>query len=226
MALTLTKEIANKEVKIMDNTFDFDFDFNELFNTLDEEVKKDVKTFDDLLNYASSIDRELYLGSIDEGIGQSLEGVIRFWNKIDDKNNIPAEQRKPIKIYIDSIGGSLTDSFTIIDAIEMSVTPVHTIITGRAYSGGFFVAIAGHKRIAYKHASFMYHEGSVSTGGDAGKFRNFADFYQKQLGQLKEITLKYSNMTEEYYKEHQRDDLWLSADEAKELGLVDIIVGE
>ena len=153
-------------------------------------------------------------------------GYIRFWNKYDDKRNIPIEDRKPIKIYIDSNGGCLSDTFTMIDAIKLSKTPVWTICTGAAYSGGFFTFIAGHRRFAYDHASFLYHEGATATGADAGKFRNYAEFYQKELEQLKEVTLKYTKITPEEYKEHIKDDWWMTADEALKYGVCDEITKE
>ena len=130
---------------------------------------------------------------------------------------------KPIKIYIDSCGGSLVDTFTMIDSISMSRTPVYTICTGAAYSGGFFTFIAGHKRLAYPLSSFWYHEGATGTSADAGKFRNFAAFYEKQLKQLKDIVLKYTTITEEQYEKHIKDDWWFTAEEALEYGICDIV---
>ena len=114
----------------------------------------------------------------------------------------------------------------MIDAIKLSKTPVWTICTGAAYSGGFFTFIAGHRRFAYDHASFLYHEGSTATGADAGKFRNYAEFYQKELEQLKEVTLKYTKITPEEYKEHIKDDWWMTADEALKYGVCDEIAKE
>ena len=131
-----------------------------------------------------------------------------------------------IKIFINSPGGSLTETFTMIDAIRLSKTPVYTIATGPAYSGGFFTFIAGHKKFAYPHASFLYHEGSVGNAADASKFRNFADFYSKQLNQLKDITLKYTKITPEEYQEHIKDDWWFTAEEALKYGICDVIIGE
>jgi ATP-dependent Clp protease, proteolytic subunit ClpP len=200
-----------------------DFNLDELMDCLEDNIKEDIRGFEEVINLDGAANREVYIGDIVAGTGQTIEGYIRFWNRYDDMHKIPVEERVPIKVYINSGGGLLGDTMTIIDAIEMSVTPVWTINTGAAYSGGFFSFIAGHKRIAYKHSTFLYHEGSTGSSGDAGKFRNFADFYAKQLDQLKDITLKYTDMSEEYYKEHQRDDLWLTAIEALELGVCDEI---
>ena len=213
----------------MAETIDYEiqeFDLDDLVDALAENVKDDIKTFEDVINLDGAINREVYIGDICSGLGQTVEGYIRFWNKYDDKRNIPIEDRKPIKIYIDSNGGCLSDTFTMIDAIKLSKTPVWTICTGAAYSGGFFTFIAGHRRFAYDHASFLYHEGATATGADAGKFRNYAEFYQKELEQLKEVTLKYTKITPEEYKEHIKDDWWMTADEALKYGVCDEIAKE
>ena len=203
-----------------------EFDLDYLVDALAEKVKEDMKTFEDVINLDGAVNRDVYVGDICSGLGQTVEGYIRFWNKYDDKRNIPIEDRKPIKIYIDSNGGCLSDTFTMIDAIKLSKTPVWTICTGAAYSGGFFTFIAGHRRFAYDHASFLYHEGATATGADAGKFRNYAEFYQKELEQLKEVTLKYTKITPEEYKEHIKDDWWMTADEALKYGVCDEITKE
>ena len=188
--------------------------------------RSEIKTYEDVVNQHAGWTRTLLVGDIDADLGGAIESFIRFYNKYDEEQEIPVEKRMPIKIYIDSNGGDLCATFTIIDAIRLSKTPVWTIVIGSAYSGGFFISIAGHKRFAYPLATFMYHEGSTGNIADAGKFRNFADFYDRQLEMLKQITLKYTNITEEQYKEHKKDDWWLDAEEAVELGICDEIVKE
>lgn len=187
---------------------------------------KDVKDFNKILEIADTLNRTIIIEEIDEESGVVAESLIHFWNRYDEENEIPIEERKPIKIYIDSPGGYLTSTFTIMDSIKLSKTPVWTINIGCAYSGGFFIFICGHKRIAYPTSSFLYHEGNGSVSGDANKFQNQADFYKKQRQRLKEFTLKYTKITEEQYNEHIKDDWWLFADEAIELGIADEIATE
>lgn len=184
------------------------------------------ESFDDLLESHSFWSRHLIIGDIDAGLGDAIEGMIRFWNQYDNENNIPVEKRKPIMIYIDSNGGDLCATFTMIDAIHMSKTPVWTINMGAAYSGGFFTFIAGHKRFAYPHSSFLYHEGSAQTGGTSGQFENFSTFYKKQLSQLKSIVLEHTKISNELYEEKKREDWWIDANEALELGICDEIIKE
>lgn len=211
-------EKIKKEKKITTGNFDLE----EIMDCLEDNVKEDIVDFSDVINLKCSLDREIFLGDITVGTGALIASIISFWNKMD--KDIVNKYKEPIKIYIDSEGGSLTDTFTIIDAISLSDIPVYTIVTGTAYSGGCLVALSGHKRYAFPHASFMLHEGSTSTGGDSHKFINYSKFYQKQLNQLKDIVIKHTNMTDEFYESIKRDDYWLSADEAIEKGIIDEIV--
>lgn len=196
--------------------------FNQLINDLVEN-KGERKSFDNVIETAQTLDRNLYLGDIDENTGSIIDTAIRFWNKVDAENETPIEEREPIKLYIDSPGGSLLSTFTIIDSIALSKTPVWTINVGTAYSGGFFTFICGDRRIAYPHSSFLYHEGSAGTEGTANQFENFAAFYKRRLEQLKQIVLEKTKISEEKYSAIQKDDFWMSAEDALELGCVDII---
>ena len=202
---------------------DFVMDLTDALSSLVENVQEDAKSFEDILNLDNSLDRHLYVADIESGIGSTIDSMIRFWNRRDEEEGLNIEERKPIKIYIDSCGGSLTDAFTIIDSIRMSKTPVITIATGCAYSAGFFIFISGHKRIAYPHASFLYHEGSATNGGTASQFRNFADFYDIQLTQLKQIVLDYTDIDEDEYNKHKKDDWWMTAEDAINYGIADEI---
>ena len=205
---------------------EFEFNLDDLMSTVVDNVKDDMKTFEDLINFDGSVRREVYIYDITPGLGATVDGQIRFWNQYDEDHNIPVNERKPIKIYIDSCGGSLSDTLTIIDAIKMSKTPIYTICIGTAYSGGFFTFITGHKRIAYPHASFLFHEGSTSTGGTSGQFENYTAFYKKQLDQLKDIVLTHTSISEEEYSKIRRDDIWYDAKEGIEKSFVDEIAKE
>ena len=205
---------------------DFVMDLTDVLSSLVENVQEDTKSFEDILNLDNSLDRHLYVADIESGIGSTIDSMIRFWNRRDEEEGLNIKERKPIKIYIDSCGGSLTDAFTIIDSIRMSKTPVITIATGCAYSAGFFIFISGHKRIAYPHASFLYHEGSATNGGTASQFRNFADFYDIQLTQLKQIVLDYTDIDEDEYNKHKKDDWWMTAEDAINYGIADEIAEE
>lgn len=190
------------------------------------DCDKDRYDFGDIADLSNALNRQLNVGEIDSLVGDSIDSYIRFFNRQDEQDGIPVEKRIPIKIFIDSPGGDLIATFTMINSIKMSKTPVWTINIGAAYSGGFFTFLAGHKRIAYPLSSFLFHEGSTGTSGDAGKFRNFADFYKKELDILKEVVLENSNISPEDYEKHINDDWWFTAKEALEYGICDEIATE
>lgn len=217
--LESTLESLKKEEKKQDR---------KISSLIDEVLENSAwkKGLDAVLDVKANLERKIIIGEIDDLTGDSVNSYIQFYNEQDDEDNIPLEERKPIKLYIDSPGGDLNATFTMIDSIKMSKTPVWTINIGCAYSGGFMTFIVGHKRIAYPNASFLFHEGAAATHGDAGKFRNFADFYNNQLKKLKSIVLEHTDFDEAWYKEHMNDDVWLLAEEALEHGVCDEIATE
>ena len=168
--------------------------------------------------------RSILIGDIDEDTGSIVDNFIRFWNIYDHEKNIPVEQRTPIKICVDSNGGDLLSTLTIIDAIDNSITPVWTINIGKAYSGGLLIMLAGHVRVAYKHATFLFHEGSIGgVQGDANKFQNYADHYKALRKVMKGLVIEKTNLTEEEYHDKEKDDWWFMTDEALEKGVIDDI---
>lgn len=70
-------------------------------------------------------------------------------------------ERKPIKLFINSFGGSVYDGLALVDTIEQSKTPIHTISIGSSMSMGFWIYLAGHKRYVGENATLMFHD--IST---------------------------------------------------------------
>lgn len=208
----------------MADEIEFELDPDDLIKAVKKNIKKGLGDFEDIINLDSAFDREIIIGDIDYGSGLTVDGMIRFWNKYDDAHNIPIEEREPIKLIIDSCGGSLSDAFTIIDSINCSKTPIHGICIGTAYSAGFFIFISCHKRFAYPHASFLFHEGSAGNSGTAAQFANFAAFYKKQLMQLEQIVIKCTNITEKDYQEIKKDDVWFDVVDGIEKGFIEEVI--
>ena len=198
----------------------------EILEMLKDNKKEVIKGFSDVINENACYKRNVFVGDIEPEVGESVEAIIRFYNQLDDEMDIAVEDREPIKIIIDSNGGDVCATFTMIDAIKMSKTPVWGINIGSAYSGGFFTLISCHKRIAYPHSSFLFHEGSTAAGGTSGQFENFGAFYRKQLAQLKKLVIENTKITEEEYSDIKKDDIWYDADEALEKGIIDEIAKE
>jgi ATP-dependent Clp protease protease subunit len=104
---------------------------------------------------------------ISENITQSsvkviIEQILEI-NRHDDKEEEEKKkyEREPIKLYVNTYGGSVYDGFALVAAIEKSKTPVHTVCLGKAMSMGFMIMVAGHKRFVHPLATLMYHQ--IST---------------------------------------------------------------
>lgn len=170
------------------------------------------------------IERKLYLDTeITEEVGRYVLERIQFWNAEDEYDNQEVEKRIPIQIYIDSPGGMITSAFQVIDAIQNSKTPVITIATGTAYSAAFFILTAGHERQAFPNATFLFHQGSGGTIGDAHKVLQQSKFYESLLKQIKNHVLKTTNISKELYEKHETDDWYFNAEKALKLGAIDRI---
>ena len=113
----------------------------------------------DLRNYyRDEEDRIFWLNDNVENCAEDLIKMILRCNK-EDKGK-PVEDRKPIKIFIDSNGGDATFMWSIINISEMSKTPVWTINYCTAYSAASEILASGHKRLALPGSHVMIHLGS------------------------------------------------------------------
>lgn len=213
-------------------------ELGQVYEQLSEDVKdnKEVCNFIDMfipdaefepqnvLDKYQFIERKLYLDTeITEEVGRHILERIQFWNAEDDFNKEEMDRRIPIQIYIDSPGGLITTAFQIIDAIQQSRTPVITVATGTAYSAAFFILTAGHERQAFPNATFLFHQGSGGTIGDAHKVLQQSKFYESLLKQIKNHVLKTTKISPELYEKHETDDWYFNTEKALKLGAIDRI---
>ena len=170
------------------------------------------------------VERKLYLDTeITEDMSRYFLERIQFWNAEDEFDGAEIDKRIPIQIYINSPGGILTAAFQIIDAIQNSKTPVITIATGTAYSAAFFILTAGHFRYAFPNATFLFHQGSGGTIGDAHKVLQQSKFYESLLKQIKNHVLNTTQISPEQYEKHETDDWYFNTEKALKLGAIDKI---
>ena len=107
----------------------------------------------------------------------------------------------------------------------MSKTPVYTINLGYQYSMGFLIGIAGHKRFASPNAKFLMHDGSSFVWDSGKKVQDQVEFQRKVDERIKNYVISHSNISKEDYDSKERVEWYMFADEAKELGFTDYIIG-
>lgn len=149
---------------------------------------------------------------------------IMQYNK-DDKD-IPVESRMPILLYVTSNGGEIDSGFELIDVIMSSKTPVYTINLGFQYSMGFLIGLAGHKRYATKNAKFLMHDGSNFIYNSGAKAQDQMEFQKRIEERIRRYVIDRSNITEKEYDSKLRVEWYMFAEEAKEKGFCDFIIGE
>lgn len=193
-----------------------------------EELIKEVNAADDVADprsfeyYQNIKDRVIW---IDEEITDDtldvVEQIIRF-NKED--KDIPVEERKPIRLYINSNGGALDICFSILDTIDLSKTPVYTYNMGKALSAGGLILLAGHKRYALKNSIMLIHSGSGIQSGTYEQVQAQIKDYDHVVKSMRNYIIEHSKITQAQIKKNQTLDWYIYADEQIELGIVDDII--
>lgn len=184
----------------------------------------DCGMVDELFYLKDIKQRKLFLNA---DISQlSVADIVRHimqFNKED--RDIPIENRQPILLYVTSNGGEVDSGFELIDIILNSKTPVYTINLGYQYSMGFLIGLAGHKRFATANAKFLHHDGMSVIINSGTKVKDQMEFQDKVESRIRRYVINRTKVTEAEYDTHLRQEWYLFADEAKQYGMVDYIIG-
>ena len=160
-------------------------------------------------------------GEIDDGIFELSKLILRY-NKED--KDIPVEQRKPIKIFINSPGGDLDSTLSFIGLMEISKTPIWTIDACWAFSAAGLILMAGHKRFALPNTEALIHSGSGQLGGTFDQTTEQMKNYKILVDKMREFILSKTKIDNKLFKKMSAKDWYIYTDEMLELGIVDSIV--
>ena len=137
------------------------------------------------------------------------------------------DAKKEIQLYINSPGGVLTSALAIYDTMQYIKCPVSTVCVGSAASGAAVLLACGEqgKRFSLPNAQILLHQVAVSgVSGEAVE----VEIAAKQIIKLKErvnkILAKHTSQPLEKIERDTDRDFYLSADEAKEYGLIDEVI--
>ena len=153
----------------------------------------------------------------------------------DDVSNIIIAQllflqadspEKDIYIYVNSPGGIVSAGMAIYDTMQHISAPVNTICMGMAASMGAFLLGAGRpgKRSALPHSRIMIHQPSGGTQGSAADIEIQAKEILYLRSKLNELFAKHTGQPVEHIEKDMDRDRFMSADEAKEYGLIDNVL--
>ena len=166
------------------------------------------------------VERILFLGGeVSDGVANSLVAQMLY---LDSEDN-----SKPIYLYINSPGGSVTAGLAIYDTMQYVKSDVVTICVGLAASMGAFLLAAGTKgkRLALPHSRIMIHQ---PLGGTSQRQASDIEIEAREILRIKDmLNHSMADMTGQPFEKIEKDtdrDYFLSAAEAVEYGLIDRVI--
>lgn len=190
-----------------------------------EKALLDSGMVDEIFYLKDLKQRKLFLNTDVEqlSVGEIVKHIMQY-NKEDI--GIEPDKRTPIILYVSSNGGEVDSGFELIDVIMSSKTPVFTVNLGYQYSMGFLIGLAGTKRFAMRNAKFLMHDGSNFVYNSGAKAQDQMEFQRRVEDRIKQYILSRSKITSKEYDSKLRVEWYLFADEAKDKGFCDYIIGD
>ena len=166
------------------------------------------------------VERILFLGQeVSDGVANSLVAQMLYLDSEDST--------KPIYLYINSPGGSVTAGLAIYDTMKYVKSDVVTICVGLAASMGAFLLTAGTKgkRLALPHSRIMIHQ---PLGGTNQRQASDIEIEAREILRIKDmLNHSMAELTGQTFEKIEKDtdrDYFLSAAEAKDYGLIDRVI--
>ena len=160
----------------------------------------------------------LLCGEINDSLANSVVAQLLF---LAAENN-----EEEIKLYINSPGGSITAGMAIYDTMNLINPPVSTICIGMAASMAAFLLSSGEKgrRFALPNSEVMIHQPLGGASGQATEIQIAAKHILRVKDRMNMILSKNTNQPIEKIKNDVERDYFMSAEEAKNYGLVDNVI--
>ena len=166
-------------------------------------------------------ERIVFLGTpIDDYIANIIIAQLLYLDREDAERDI--------QLYIHSPGGSVSAGLAIYDTMQLIRPAVSTICVGMAASMGAVLLAAGApgKRYALPSSTVMLHQAAGGFEGTAADIEIRAREIIRIQTRLKEILVKHSGQTMERIAHDSDRDFFMTADQAKEYGIIDDVVGQ
>ncbi len=164
-------------------------------------------------------DRIIFLGDqVDDATASLIVSQLLFLESEDPG--------KDINLYINSPGGSVTAGMAIYDTMQYIKCDVSTICMGMAASMGAFLLAGGTKgkRFALPNSEIMIHQPSGGARGQATEIQIVAENILKIKKKLNEILAENTGKPYEVIAADTERDNYMSAEEAKEYGIIDAVI--
>jgi len=130
----------------------------------------------------------------------------------------------PIRLYINSFGGSVFAGFSAVDYIKNSKIPVETIIDGCAASAATMMSVVAQRRYMNEHAFMLIHQLSSACWGTYEEMKDDMKNNDLLMSTIKQIYMEHTKIPKKKLNEILKRDLWWDAKTCLEYGLIDDII--
>lgn len=174
--------------------------------------------------------RCIYLSEdVDDDIIFKIDYFISRIIRMDEEDGLSPSQTKPIKIIVNSYGGSIYDGLGLISRIEYLQEQgyeFHSEISSYSMSMGSAVSQICKHRTARRYATILYHTPISGLRGTLSDMDTQMKETQRLWELMKSISLKHTRMTPEYLESmfHSNKDFYMTPEQALELGVIDEIL--
>jgi ATP-dependent Clp protease protease subunit len=167
----------------------------------------------------------MFYGEVDEKNAKSLNKSIRMLDKELQIFKLKYGcDSPPLKLFINSYGGSVFSGFSIMDTIKNCKTPVHSYVDGSAASAATLISVVAKKRFIFANSFMLIHQLSSSMWGNYEAMKDEMENLDLIMDRIKKIYKEHTNMTTRQITAILKKDKWFEAEVCLELGLVDEIV--
>jgi ATP-dependent protease ClpP protease subunit len=129
-----------------------------------------------------------------------------------------------IDLHINTCGGSIPAAFAAVDIIRNLKSDVHTYVDGGVASAGTLLSVVGKKRYMGQHAQLLIHQLSSEMYGKYAEMVDTMYNCTNVMEMLKNFYKKYTKIPSKKFDEIIKKDIWLSAEECLQYGIIDEIV--
>lgn len=157
-------------------------------------------------------------GPVDDHLANLVIAQILFLASEDEK--------RPIKLYVNSPGGSVTAGMAIYDTMQFVKPPVETVCVGLAASIAAFLLAAGEKgkRIALPNSEILIHQVMGGAEGQAADIEIAARQIVKTKSKVNSLLAKMTGQPLSRIEKDTDRDYWMTAEEAKDYGIIDEVI--
>ena len=191
---------------------------------VDEEIESPYETVSQQL--ATQLDLRDSVIYLNDDIGENTLVDLMIRVRAILNNRTSDTRNEPINLIINSNGGDVYEMLGIIDYIESLSVPVNTICRGRAFSAAAVILACGTGiRMASKRSCVMFHESiSFMDGIKISDMSAYINNLNSLENDVCNLLASKSNKNADWWKQQQKTDLFLSAEQLKQYGIIDEII--